>query len=1435
MERIESWKIRRAGVINFWYYDEAYFEFSDGRLLLRGANGSGKSVTMQSLVPLLFDGNKSPERLDPFGSRARRMESYLLSDGLDLEERTGYLFLEFQRESSASHLTIGMGMRARKNMALQSWYFLVLDGRRIGPGFDFNLYKDLVAKLPLTAKELENKIGEGGRVFLSQKEYRTAVNDHLFGFSDIGEFEELIELLIQLRSPKLSKEFKPTTTYEIMQNSLQTLSDEDLRPMSDSIVSMDEIKTRIEDLDRAKKALSRIETVYDKYNALQITSKAQLWIQSQEKLAAHQEASATRQSRKDQLQLELEEDGARLDSLKLEEASLRDKEQSLRAHDIGRIIDEQQTLVSTLARLESSFEEKNRLTDQHKSQERDRYKAFTEKQSRIQKSGEDLDRTLAQMDGLYEDMAFDEHGFFAAEYRAHLAAAAQGAPGAQGAQGAASAPTQGTTSAPEFNLAYLDRQLSHHESALKSGVRLLADLEVLEHRHQLLFDEAERARSNQEGQEKTLAQTRQQLARIKDEYVEKLFAWHGGLSSLGIQIDRKAVTAAAERAQAYGDTFFFDDLIAPLRNAMEDALGPLREQYDQLQLARQDDLNRLAEQKTHLAELHALDHIQPPRTDQVLRNRKRLTDNKIPFLPLYLAIDFKKDVDSSLQGHLEEALLELGLLDALLVPPAYRDQIMAQDPGMADKYLFADPELFRYNLSEYLKTDPAQTAIAPELIQDVLQSCFLDQEEGSASKDRTARPVISERGQYGMGILRGFTSQSRIPSLVGPEARKRHKQDQIQQTEQRIQEFQEAAAAAKQAMDALEQTRRNAYEALEQFPKTVDLDLAYRETGKEETELSRLVSILEARIREAQQLYEQVSDLRIQAQKEYGRLGLALKQERFLAAAETAAEYKDLLNQLRLHDQQLRSSRMEAGSLAVLYQETLDRIEEYTADCLELERQIRQTRMRLADLKDQMELSDHKQLQEELAACLERLAVLPGQREELVRRIASMEAEHSRLSQDAGKALLEGKMLALRMELYDRALKAEWSLGHAPLPESGLEGVLTPKVVAGLLKQTGTGAIHEDRRQFQTMRDDLQERLLKESSELAEFNLKRKDLFGEFLDWLEQQREALGAEPEPAVGQEPGPASEWEEFFEELAGKALELRRFEIIGRFGGKEVRCQELSFLIQERIQEQGRLLDEQDRELFEEILIKSISRKISARIWHSQQWVEKINDLMESMDTSSGMVFHLNWDTKKAESEDQLDTRELVGLLKMDPGLLSAEDKDRLIRHFRSKIQESRARALDQSDHSSFLGLMKEILDYRKWFEFRLFFTKKGDRRKELTNHAFFIFSGGEKAMAMYVPLFSAVYAKYRGADPGCPKVLSLDEAFAGVDERNIRDMFRLLIQLDLGFIANSQALYGDYETVPSLSIYELIRPENVTFVTSLRYHWNGRERILVEEEV
>ncbi|MDE6926805.1 MAG: hypothetical protein K2P59_16405, partial [Acetatifactor sp.] len=62
-------------------------------------------------------------------------------------------------------------------------------------------------------------------------------------------------------------------------------------------------------------------------------------------------------------------------------------------------------------------------------------------------------------------------------------------------------------------------------------------------------------------------------------------------------------------------------------------------------------------------------------------------------------------------------------------------------------------------------------------------------------------------------------------------------------------------------------------------------------------------------------------------------------------------------------------------------------------------------------------------------------------------------------------------------------------------------------------------------------------------------------------------------------------------------------------------------------------------------------------------------------------------------------------------------------------------------------------------------------------------------------------------------------------------NIRDMFRLMVECRFNFMINSQVLWGDYDTVPGLAIYQLLRPENAKFVTVIQYVWNGSERVLV----
>jgi len=103
-----------------------------------------------------------------------------------------------------------------------------------------------------------------------------------------------------------------------------------------------------------------------------------------------------------------------------------------------------------------------------------------------------------------------------------------------------------------------------------------------------------------------------------------------------------------------------------------------------------------------------------------------------------------------------------------------------------------------------------------------------------------------------------------------------------------------------------------------------------------------------------------------------------------------------------------------------------------------------------------------------------------------------------------------------------------------------------------------------------------------------------------------------------------------------------------------------------------------------------------------------------------------------------------------------------------------------------------------------------------------------------MAMYIPLFAAAYSRYGDAAADAPKIIALDEAFAGVDDSNMRDMFELLTDMDFDYVMTSQVLWGCYDTVPGLSIYQIHRPADANVITLMHYIWNGKRLIMLEKE-
>ena len=102
-----------------------------------------------------------------------------------------------------------------------------------------------------------------------------------------------------------------------------------------------------------------------------------------------------------------------------------------------------------------------------------------------------------------------------------------------------------------------------------------------------------------------------------------------------------------------------------------------------------------------------------------------------------------------------------------------------------------------------------------------------------------------------------------------------------------------------------------------------------------------------------------------------------------------------------------------------------------------------------------------------------------------------------------------------------------------------------------------------------------------------------------------------------------------------------------------------------------------------------------------------------------------------------------------------------------------------------------------------------------------------SGGEKAIALHLPLFAAIAAHYE-AVPTAPRLILLDEVFVGVDTANRGQVFALLAALDLDLVLTSDHEWCTYAELDGIAVHQLVADagDGDDAVTSVRFTWDGR---------
>jgi uncharacterized protein (TIGR02680 family) len=258
-----------------------------------------------------------------------------------------------------------------------------------------------------------------------------------------------------------------------------------------------------------------------------------------------------------------------------------------------------------------------------------------------------------------------------------------------------------------------------------------------------------------------------------------------------------------------------------------------------------------------------------------------------------------------------------------------------------------------------------------------------------------------------------------------------------------------------------------------------------------------------------------------------------------------------------------------------------------------------------------------------------------------------------------------------------------------------------------------------------------------------------------------------------------------------------------------------------LDQEIERHDQHLTDQEQRVLEDFLFKGLAQQLRQRINSAREMVARTNDALAGRETSSGIEVKLAWVPRDGGADPLLD-RALRLLTKNLPQLTESERAE-LTAFFRDRVQQAR----DIADEGTTAQHLLAALDYRAWHVFKVLQRREGVETL-LTKTLHQSGSGGEKAAALLLPLLAAAAAHLSAARPTAPRLIMLDEAFAGIDSTMQRHLLTLIESFDLDFFFTSHELWCCERELGALSIYTLHRARGLGSVASWRFMWDGKKK-------
>lgn len=1356
---LHRWQPLRLGIVDLFYYDSEEFWFRDGRLLLRGNNGTGKSKVLSLTMPLLLDANLKPSRVEPDGDSTKKMAWNLLLGNTD--RRMGYTWIEFGRvdpDGTAHFLTLGAGLfAAAAKPRVESWFF-ILEGPGNGPRVNQDLWLMTKERIVLTKERLAEQLLGRGHIFPTAESYRRAVDERLYQLGQ-RRYDALIDTLIQLRQPQLSKKPDEALLSNALSEALPPIRGELLGEVATALGQLEDDRHELEEYEKLAHAVNRFETQYSAYAGTQARREARRLRQAQTEFDNASQAKSKEHEA-------------------LAEARLSEQEQSARLAAAELAFTDAQARHNTLQD-SPGMQDARRLADAQNHAERREHsaqqaqQALNESERRLRKERNETITSKQRLAEIERKLTIGRHKCLKQAQKAALTE-----PYAVTELASAKISFLVTISTPDIEedeirlrerVSERRRNIKHVRGLIAAMASAEMDYSVKTSMHAAAveaFDELNERRA------------------LADESFEAegcthIDAWTTHFSRLK-QLSPDSGTLALLPdwvVKPDGENPALRSLLQA-KNATTRRLLEAKTAINTAQREIHNEQKLLNLEKERLVTGIDTEPDPSPFRD----NSSRLSRSGAPFWKL---VDFPNDIPSTSRAGLEAALQASGILDAWVSPTGTLQAIRGD--FLIDQMLLERPALEHSLESWLIPSLPENCSVSEHTVKRVLQGIACTSTE--ATEDTASEAWVSVDGRYRLGPLAGKWHKDQA-AFIGYSARASARARRLAEIEARLLELAEQTVIITAEEENLKQAESEADTEYASSPS----DAALRDAGSLCAVISRDISTLRTKLESAEHAFkiarDRVSTEAKRLKDDAADLGLpstldALEEVQF-ALDEFTDELRQLyqaITELRIawpiHETQIQREE-EAAELA---ENAMSVLEAAKAEAIEAratyETLHESVGLKVEELREQLYLAKttvHEKDDERKRANKSQQQAIE------VRAVAESNA--------ANADIVYEQKLTQRSEAVShlQAFAASGMLA-AGAPDVAFQDVATPWTIDPAL----------------TTARRLEQALSHLKADDDAWNRVQRHIHEDYAD-LQRALTAIS--------------------YQSIA----EQTDFGLVVTviYQNRPERPDQLSIRLALEINERRELLTAKEREVLENHLQAEIAAEVQRLLRSADEHVNAINKELDKRPTPTGVRFTLKWIPLSEQDGAPIGLQAArERLLNVSSDLWSQEDRRVVGAMLQQRIASERERADMGGAKENTGGLHEQLaraLDYRRWHRFSVMRSTSRGWAK-LSGPA----SSGERALGLTVPLFAAVASFYgNSATATCPRLILLDEVFAGIDDGARAHCWALIREFDLDFIVTSEREWACSVELPGVSICQLLRQEGVDAVYVSRWEWDGRSK-------